>query len=286
MKKIVVGVSGDADTHPAIEWAMQFATVGETIVELVHVVDTTWGNAPLDYIEVALLAAEEKLHDLVNSARQSYPRVAVQAHVTFGSPIKELVASANGADYLVVGAHPQGRFGGAGRRSIRLAAFAPCSVIVVPTAVVATGTGIVVGVDGSADSAAAVAFAAALADRLGEQLTAIYAWVQPELWGLVEPLFAIEPSDEDRLILAESIAGLSQDYPDLTVTSDVVPSRPEHALHAAAEGARMLVVGTRGRHGLAKAVLGSVSEALVADLPCPVAVIRGSEVDFGDERRP
>lgn len=38
----------------------------------------------------------------------------------------------------------------------------------------------------------------------------------------------------------------------------------------------MVVVGSRGRHGLAKALLGSVSESLVADLPTAVAVIRAT----------
>ncbi|HPG76124.1 MAG TPA: universal stress protein [Rhodoglobus sp.] len=53
-----------------------------------------------------------------------------------------------------------------------------------------------------------------------------------------------------------------------------VGGRPLPALYAASVGARMLVVGTHGKHGFSKALLGSVSEDLVLSLPCPVVVVR------------
>lgn len=275
MEKIIVGVSQLAGDHPAIDWAIQFAKDRAASVQLVHVIDTTWGNAPLDFIETALLKAEEQLRDRVAAARRDFPGVAVGSHVWFGSPVTELINSAEKADFLVVGAHPKSRGDGAGRRAVRLARLAPCSVIVVPSNVVPTGTGVVVGVDGSVESDLAVEFAAAFADRHQETLTAILAWGHPEAWGFTEPvLVESEPSDEDRLIIAESIAGLASQYPDLTVRTEVSGSRPERALTAAGIGARLLVVGSRGRHGLAKALLGSVSEDVVSDLPCAVAVIR------------
>ncbi len=80
--------------------------------------------------------------------------------------------------------------------------------------------------------------------------------------------------DEDRRVLAEAIAGLADQYPDLHIVSEVVGGRPLRALYAAAVGARMLVVGSRGRHGFSKALLGSVSEDLVLSMPCPVVVVR------------
>jgi len=275
MKKIVVGVSEVAASHPATRWAMQFAKDHNATVELVHVVDTTWGHAPLDYIERAMLSAEENLRDIAQTARDEIPGVVVQSHVRLGSPVNELVASASDADLLVIGAHPLERSDGAGRRAVRLARLAPCSVIVAPSEVIPAGTGVVVGVDGSVESDLAVQFGAELADRHNESLTVIMVWGHPEAWGLVEPMLVESaPSEEDRLTLAESIAGLAVQYPDLVVHTEVSGSRPEVALYSAAIDARMLVVGSRGRHGLLKALLGSVSEALVAELPTAVAVIR------------
>jgi len=273
MKNIVVGVSGKDTGHAAISWAMEFASPTHTPVEFVHVVDNTWGGASDEYVETALLRAEEKLRDTAAQAQSGHPQVPVSSHVLVGSPNDELVAAASDAELLVIGAHPtEAR---KGRRPVGIASLATGSVVIVPTGPDQARNGVVVGVDGSAHSAGAIAFAAALADRYGEPLTAIYSWVFPEAWGVAgPPLLPIEPSEDDRLILAESIAGLAEQYPDLEVRSEVVTARPADALYAASVGARMLVVGNRGRRGLTKMLLGSVSEELVGERPCPVAIIR------------
>jgi nucleotide-binding universal stress UspA family protein len=273
--RIVVGVSETAGSHPAIDWALPFAKDNGAAVEFVHVVDTTWGHAPQDYIETALLEAEERLRDREDAARAQFPDLTIEAHVRFGSPVNELTAAAGDADYLVLGAHPGERYDGASRLAVRVTRLAACSVIVAPSSVVPVGAGVVVGVDGSDESDLAVAFAAELAHRHGEPLTVIHAWNQPEAWAAAEPLLMVpDPEEEDRLVIDQALAGLSDKYPGLTVTSGVTAARAERALYAAAIGARMLVVGSSGRHGLARALMGSVSEAVVADLPCPVAVIR------------
>ena len=275
MEKIVVGVSEVAGSHPAIGWAMEFAENRGAAVELVHVVDASWGHAPLDYIEKSMLRAEELLRDIAQKARENKPGVIVQSHVRCGTPINEIVASVADADFLVIGAHPAERYDGASRSAVRIARLSTCSVIVVPSATIPVGAGVVVGVDGSVESDLAVQFGAEFADRHGESLTVILAWGHPEAWGLTEPvLVESAPSEEDRLTIAESIAGLATGYPDLVIHTEVSGSRPEVALYSAAIDARMLVVGSRGRHGLLRALLGSVSESLVAELPSAVAVIR------------
>lgn len=274
--RIVVGISEAAGDHPALAWAKEYGKDRGADIELVHVVDTTMGRVTEDLREESLLAAEEKLRDLARAAQDSTPRVTVESHVRVGSPVNELITAAEKADLLVVGAHPEERYDGAGRRAVRIARLAPCSVVVAPSSVVPAGTGVVVGIDGSEHSQLALAFAAELADRHHESLTVLLAWGRSESWGLAQPdLIVTEPSEEDLLLLAESIAGLPELYPDLVVRTEVSASMPARALYAASIGARMAVVGSRGRHALAKALLGSTSEDLVADLPCAVAVIRG-----------
>ena len=61
--------------------------------------------------------------------------------------------------------------------------------------------------------------------------------------------------------------------PEVTVERHVVQAHPVDALMEHARGARLLVVGSRGRGGLASAVLGSVSRRLVHISPCPVLVL-------------
>ena len=275
MGTIMVGVSESTSGHPAIGWAVRHARRRGDTVELVHVVDITWTTIPVDWAESALLAAEEAVRGEAQRASLIDPSVAVHSVVLIGSPTRLLAEHAASADLLVVGTHSRRAASEIllGSQATRIAAAATCPVAVIPAAG-QEGTGIVVGVDGSEASAAAVAFAAAEADRYGEPLTAIYAWSAPEPWGMGESAWPTSPVEEDRRILAEAVAGLADQYPDLKVTAEVVGGRPLPALYAASVGARMLVVGTHGKHGFSKALLGSVSEDLVLSLPCPVVVVR------------
>jgi len=275
MAEILVAISGDGATHPALDWAMSFAERTRQSVELVHVVDVTWGIVPADYTERALLEAEQALRDQERAAMERHPGVAIRSTVLVGSPVEELARASAAAEWLVIGGHRHGSDGTAGRTTVRIAARAECSVIVVPDDIPATAVGFVVGVDGSDDGAAAVQFAAREADRFGEPLTVLYSWTAPEPWSATASiLWPTIPIDEDRLIVAEASAGVRQDYPDLELLSEVVSARPERALAAASVNARMLVLGSRGRHALTRLLLGSVSESMVSALPCTVAVLR------------
>lgn len=275
MGRIMVGVSGSTAGHPAIGWAIRHAHHRGLEVELVHIVDITWNTVPPEWAESALLAAEEALRGEAERARLIDPSVAVHPTVLIGSPTHQLAEHAREAELLVVGTHPRRSVGDLvlSSRAARIAAAASCPVAVIPDDA-DQGTGVVVGVDGSEASQAAVAFAAAEADRAGELLTAIYAWSAPEPWGVDESEWPASPVDEDRRLLAEAIAGLADQYPDLQVRSEVIGARPLRALYAAGVGARMLVVGSHGKHGFSKALLGSVSEDVVLSMPCPVVVVR------------
>jgi nucleotide-binding universal stress UspA family protein len=278
MTTITVGISGSDSTHTALDWAVDRALAVGAELELVHVVDVSWGAAPPEFLDTAVQAAEAQLHALEQLTRQANPELRVRTALQLGAPVAELAAAAEGCDLLVVGSHfaHRGAEHAATRRAARIAAAASCSVVVVPVDDAMERRGIVVGVDGSADSDAAVAFAAREADRYGEKLTVIYSWFAPQPWSTTGLAFVwpSEPRDEDRLIIAEAIGGLSQDYPDLEIAGDVVFDDPANGLLAASAHARLLVVGSRGRHGIAKMVLGSVSESVIWGLRSPVAVIR------------
>ncbi|WP_189226392.1 universal stress protein, partial [Saccharothrix coeruleofusca] len=132
---------------------------------------------------------------------------------------------------------------------------------------------VVVGVDGSPVSEQAVAFAFEQASSRAAPLTALIAWTDLPTggvdWARVE--------QERRRLLAERLAGWQEKYPDVRVTRVVVRDRPVRALLAAARGARLLVVGSRGAGGFQGMLLGSTSQALVSHAPCPLAVVRPRE---------
>lgn len=136
---------------------------------------------------------------------------------------------------------------------------------------------VVVGDDGSAESATAVRWAAEEARRRGTELVVLRAWSittapRPAQW---QPGFV--PSEDEfadavGLELAADVAAVLGEQSDLRVRGLPVHGSPESALVAATREAVVVVVGSHGRH-LAKALLGSTSEHLVRHAHGPVVVI-------------
>lgn len=75
-------------------------------------------------------------------------------------------------------------------------------------------------------------------------------------------------------MLAESLAGWSERYPDVAVRRVLVRDRPVRALLSEAENAQLVVVGSHGRGGFTGMLLGSTSAALVQSVECPIVVVR------------
>ena len=78
----------------------------------------------------------------------------------------------------------------------------------------------------------------------------------------------------EREVLAERLAGWREKFPDVEVRRLVTRDRPARALVEESGRAQLVVVGSRGRGGLAGMLLGSVSQALLRHAACPVVVAR------------
>ena len=137
--------------------------------------------------------------------------------------------------------------------------------------------GIVVGVDGSPASKAAVCWAGREAAMHGLPLTLVYVvtpiiptWpevpveFEPEQWGHEQARVYID--DAVRIVEENTPGGVS-------VNTQVVFGTTVPSLVDAAKDAKMVVVGCRGRGALTRVLLGSVSTGLVHHARCPVAVI-------------
>lgn len=130
---------------------------------------------------------------------------------------------------------------------------------------------IIVGVDGSPGSRAALRWAFGLAARTGQALTAIMAWDSPTTYGT-----AWHVPDWERQcagLLQESLrATLDQEH-RVEVTTTVAAGHAADVLLAAAADAAMLVIGGRGTGGFREMRMGSVCRHVVAWAPCPVVVV-------------
>ncbi|MCX4683657.1 universal stress protein [Kitasatospora purpeofusca] len=131
---------------------------------------------------------------------------------------------------------------------------------------------VVVGVDGSPESLAALDWAAEEAAGRGLGLRVVLAWPS-----VVTPLSVLEAVDVARrqaeVTLREAELRVRERWPELTVTAVQVPHDPVRALVEEA-GAETLVLGSRGLGAVAGFLVGSVSRRVLAKVECPVVLVR------------
>ncbi|PWI20285.1 universal stress protein [Streptomyces sp. Act143] len=137
---------------------------------------------------------------------------------------------------------------------------------------------VVVGVDGSEPSLRAADWAADEAALRGVPLRVVYAcrWDRYEGAALARDLGRQSAEVLPQDVVAGATRRVQARRPELKVTGDVVFEEPEYTLVREGRNASVLVVGTRGRSGLAEALLGSVSLTVAAHADCPVIVLRGN----------
>lgn len=139
---------------------------------------------------------------------------------------------------------------------------------------------IVVGVDGSGSSKAALRWALGQARSSGGRLRAVTAWEMPVRYGWppILPYPYPEPAVTASKMLTECVhAALGLDVPDVEVGESVVCGHPAQVLVDASAHAALLVVGSRGLGTFSSALLGSVSNHCVQHAHCPVVIVRDSE---------
>jgi nucleotide-binding universal stress UspA family protein len=144
---------------------------------------------------------------------------------------------------------------------------------------------IVVGVDGSPDSLAALRAGAWAAAARGGSLTAVLAWGAP-MTTSEAMLMLPDLHEEAQQRLHDAIREALGEHPLVPVGSIVTSETTTAALVQASEGADLLVVGTRGHGGFAGLLVGSVSMACTMHARCPVLVVHdGSALTDGQEAR-
>jgi len=284
---VVAGVDGSECGLQAVRWAAAEAARRHRPLRLVAAHAWPAGGLVGDPglgVDPRAVLRDVVLGHLDTAAREA-ARVARDVEVerveVTGFPETVLAAESRQAEIVVVGDRGLGGFTGllVGSVAVALAAHAGCPLVVVrgaePDRAAPLPDPVVVGVDGSPESEAALAFAFGAADLRRVPLVAVHAWwdlvVDPTMGPLVD--WAAVEADEHE-VLAERLAGWAETYPDVPVRRLVVRDRPAHALVEESGRAQLVVVGSRGRGGLRGMLLGSVSQALLHHAHCPVAVVR------------
>jgi len=140
---------------------------------------------------------------------------------------------------------------------------------------------ILVGLDGSKQSRAALAWAARQAALTSAPLTVITTWSFPPDYGYpvawpADLDFAADAKSE----LESSIHDVLGPNSSIAITALVVEGHPSLVLVDASKSAALLVVGSRGHGEFTGMLLGSVSEFVSTHAHCPVVIIRDSDETF------
>jgi nucleotide-binding universal stress UspA family protein len=143
---------------------------------------------------------------------------------------------------------------------------------------------VVVGVDGSAESIAALRWAARYAAASGARVRAVMAWHYPGAVGgpPIEKAPAAVHAQTDAQMhetLDTAIAKAYEGQDSAGVEKDTAYGHPAQVLIEASKEADLLVVGRHGHGAFTGMLLGSVSIHCVTGAYCPVVVIRGHEGD-------
>ncbi|MGA2474403.1 MAG: universal stress protein [Acidimicrobiales bacterium] len=133
---------------------------------------------------------------------------------------------------------------------------------------------IVVGVDGSPPSERALDWAVAEAQRTGAALHLVSAWMFPMALGYAFTTTVHEVQQSARDVIDRAVAHVGEVAGDVTVTGETSEQLPGPALIAAAKGADLLVVGSRGLGGFEGLLIGSVSQYCTRHATCSVVVVR------------
>lgn len=271
---ILVGYDGSPDADLAIEWAAQTARLGGARVRVAVVEDR--GALP----GVAWWP-EDYWTELEHHAQQVLTKAGLEKDTVLrrcGALVPTLTALAHEASLLVLGSRGHSRAGElfVGSVSQHLARHAPCPVVVVrPTE--GPAERIAVGLDGSAESEAALDFACRRARVTGERVSAVRAARTGPLHldgkgRLPDALGAFLTDQEQQL--SRSVAKAAAENPDVDIEPEFIALPPADALVETSRHASLLVVGSRGLNAFSGLLLGSVSHEVLHRAHCPVAVVR------------
>ncbi len=299
---VVAGLDGSEASMAAAHWAAEDALRREIPLRLVHVMTPSPGGdypapqlAPSKVSDATRRWTRSMLHQARSALLAEYPGLQVETVSHVGVPATVLLKESRQSTVTVVGTHPGGRISDAlfGSVGAKLATHARGRVVFVPAETPDPAHGqspwrtvagpVVVGIDGSARTEAAIAFAFEEAAVRRSLLVTLHTWNdKPEHERAQSAHMAsIEAIDDQRhRQLVELSARWSSRYPTVPVRSMVlhgrlIPTVLRYLSESPDGPPHLLVVGGRSHVPVSRLLVGTTGLALVRSAPCPVAVVQG-----------
>lgn len=263
---IVVGVDGSELSFEAATWAADEAVRRKAPL---HLLITNDDPARAEYVGTALREAGTR-------CRARSPELDLTESVTTGHPVEELVNRSSTAQMTVLGSRGHGPVATAllGSVSKSVTEHSAGPVVIVRGKGAASGP-VVVGVDGSPYSTAALGFAFEAAQLRDAELLVLRAWHSAaEDYELDDSGTRERVQDLVERRLHEQVTGWAEKYPGVRIREVALRGHPVALLTDASKDAQLLVVGHRGIGGFEELLLGSVANGVVHHATGPVAVVR------------
>ncbi|WP_454197346.1 universal stress protein [Nocardia sp. Marseille-Q1738] len=283
---ILAAADSSPSSYQAVAWAAVEAALHHRALHIVTsmAIRTRFGpGISLGESDLERLRGdgERILTEATRVARTAAPgeEPVITTELTFELIIPLLIERSARARMLVVGSRGLGAFqrGLLGSVSTATTHHAHCPVAVIhgisAIDAVSARQPVLVGVDGTSNSVPAIELAFEEASRRKVDVVALHAWSDSS--GLDVPVRGWDGARESaQAVLAESLAGWADRYPDVAVRRILTADRPARSLLDQSANAQLVVVGTHGRGGFASMVLGSTSNALLHSVEVPMLVVR------------
>jgi len=282
---IVVGLDDSASSKRALMWAAEQAVADRRELTLVHTISAVtpaYLDAAAEDPRKARAALQAQAESVFTAARndvaQKAPDLVVNEVFSFEDPREQLLELSKRAALVVVGSRGRGKvrrllLGSVGVALVRHSA---CPVVIHrPSNPGVVRNGIVVGADGSGESRSVLEFAYHQAAVRNLPLTVLHCFPDGRAamgasYVVNDPAAAFE---SERLLLAESMAGLAEKHPDVMARTQLAGGLPEEQLVRRGDRMNLIVVGAHQSGTVTQMLFGSVSVAVTEHAACPVAVV-------------
>ncbi|MGW0161046.1 universal stress protein [Mycobacterium sp. NPDC003323] len=280
---IVVGVDGSIAAQHAARWAGALADRLGSPLQIVHAAPHI-GHQFSDVMSALAAASADAereaapiiLKTAAEAVRHAHPGLEITT-TALDQPVEDALKTlSRQARLLVIGCDEvtPGVALLVGSLTLDLCGHTACPVIAWRgESLKPSARPIVVGVDGSSDTALALAFE--LATALKAPVQAVHAWSMRVPAGEVSIPFLIDWAAielEQVNALNRAVEPYRRSHPDVAVDVLIDAARPRRALLQQLSDAQMVIVGSRGRGPVAATVLGSTSLNMLHHSPVPVVV--------------
>ncbi|GAA3518014.1 universal stress protein [Nocardioides daeguensis] len=284
---IVVATDGSDDADRAVHWAAEQAFLERrplTVVSTVHgpeVPSAGWGGmGGYTYDPTQMLASARAVaQEAADVAHHLHPGLTVAVDARIGDPRQILVEISRDVHMVVMGSRGRGSLRSKllGSVSAAVSRDAGCPVVVCRPQrhEERARQGILVGADGTAESLPVIEFAFQQASLMDLPLTVVHA-VWDEIGAAHGPVM-VSPRetglDEYRLLLGESVAGISSKFPEVEVDLRLARGMAEDCLSDTSPMWNLIVVGRHPVDSLLRLVTGAVATSVVERSHTTVAVV-------------